>query len=239
MKGSFVSQIFDQSVEARRLYLRGPTAFGTEVDGIANAVARFVLRSLDDGDRKIVLAGYSRGGAAIVVAANRLNPELRRRGIRIEAIFLFDAVDRDRYTDSSTVPDCVSIAYHALRSPAVGSRNYFGNAAAVAAPPAILHQKWFAGTHAALGGLPWSGDHPNPWHLWHDALRPRPKAGSTPTLTARLRSFRADLARGRAPLGSNRFVGRLEFSEVNDQDAMRHVRNWMWPLLAKHGVLAG
>lgn len=253
MSGSFVSQIYRDCIEPeeRKAYFRGPTLWGTETGDIANRVVKHVLRCLHEGDRKIFLAGYSRGGAAVVIAAERLARDLDRRDLGIEALFLFDAVDRDLHTDSSTVPGCVKKAYHALRSPAIGSRSYFDNAARVA-PAGVLEEKWFAGTHAALGGLPWTGDKPDPVLRMQGTFRPGVKPDGflwqgtrrpVPALRGATGSRLLQAAPGspppvRGPTGSTVRVERLGFAETNDRDAMRHVRGWMWPMLVKHGVLS-
>ncbi len=77
-------------------------------------------------------------------------------------VALFDCVDRDPFLDAGAVPANVKYCFHALRNPGVGSRGQFGNDATYAADATktTLRKKYFWGTHAAIGGTPWTGDHP-------------------------------------------------------------------------------
>lgn len=56
------------------------------------------------------------------------------------------------------IPSNVKNAYHAMRDPAVQSRWYFDNCGKTGSKN--LQSKTFYCTHAGMGGLPWSGDHP-------------------------------------------------------------------------------
>lgn len=93
----------------RAQYFRGPTVYGVETRGIANKVADDIKRQ--PAEEKIFLCGYSRGGAAVIAAANWC-------GRPVEAMFLLDAVDSTAdYLGTSHVPGNVGRAYHAIRDP--------------------------------------------------------------------------------------------------------------------------
>lgn len=71
--------------------------------------------SLFDDD--IFLAGHSRGGCAVIYIAQKL----KEKGIKVKAMFLFDAVARTHKgvpilgDDFEEIPDNVRVCYHALR----------------------------------------------------------------------------------------------------------------------------
>lgn len=76
-----------QRNKGRAEYLRGPTELGLETWQIADLMLDSITRR---GRHEIVLAGHSRGGAAVIYLARKLS----QRGIRVRAIVLFDAVRR-------------------------------------------------------------------------------------------------------------------------------------------------
>jgi hypothetical protein len=170
MRHSFVHELYRQSRETHRHYVRGPTLLGLETKGTAAHVVKLILRwQKATGDRRIFLSGYSRGGAVCIVAA-RMLLELakteRHVSDSIECMALFDAVDRDVFTDSSAIPANVGHVYHALRDPKVCSRWYFGNCGTSTGAPTIFTRSQFYSTHAGMGGMPWTGD--KPLRFWGD-----------------------------------------------------------------------
>jgi thioesterase domain-containing protein len=87
MGGSFCSQI---GRTANALYFRGPTLTGSETSAIANLAVDAVIAARNKASTgKVMLAGYSRGGCAAIIAARRL----KDRGVGVDSLFLFDAVD--------------------------------------------------------------------------------------------------------------------------------------------------
>jgi hypothetical protein len=98
-------------------YWRGPTLLGSETVDIAKKVVDAVNDRLCSAagkqDPRIFLAGHSRGGAAVIFAAEDLN----KIGVKVEAMFLFDAVDRtlNNRRNSESIPDNVKKCYHAIR----------------------------------------------------------------------------------------------------------------------------
>ncbi len=112
MAGGFCKRLEDL---AHGRYWRGPTTLGRETAGIADEVLEAVLswRRLPHRSAKLFLAGHSRGGAAVIYVAHALN----KRGIDVDAMFLFDAVNRtgNLFRDADTVPGNVAHCYHAVR----------------------------------------------------------------------------------------------------------------------------
>src|SRR5436305_2108250 len=96
MNRSFVMQIAQRSTVPKPVtkYFRGPENAGiTKLVHPSTIVVNFIRRYLEGGDDRIFMTGYSRGGAIVIEAARilqQLNPELK-----VEALFLFDPVQRD------------------------------------------------------------------------------------------------------------------------------------------------
>lgn len=115
MAGGFCKRLV---YKARGRYWRGPTLSGWGTADIARAVAEAVLewKTSPQAGEKIFLAGHSRGGAAAIFAAQALV----KNHVEIEAMFLFDAVDRTlNFRSAQTVPANVRYCYHALRDPSL------------------------------------------------------------------------------------------------------------------------
>jgi pimeloyl-ACP methyl ester carboxylesterase len=159
MGGSFCSQI---GRTAHAIYLRGPTLTGTETSAIANAAVDAVMAARGKAPTaKVMLAGYSRGGCAAIIAARRL----RDRGVEVHSLFLFDAVDMQTSEMhlSQIISDNVRMVAHArsarnipfwIRNP-VKSRFYFYNTGRYLAGSGTYETKSFVGSHGAVGGVPW------------------------------------------------------------------------------------
>jgi pimeloyl-ACP methyl ester carboxylesterase len=159
MGGSFCSQI---GRTANATYFRGPTLTGSETSAIANLAVDAVMaarRKASAGE--VMLAGYSRGGCAAIIAARRL----RDRGVGVHSLFLFDAVDMQTSDVhlSQIIPDNVRMVAHArsarnlafwIRNP-VKSRFYFYNTGRYLAGSGSYETKSFVGSHGAVGGVPW------------------------------------------------------------------------------------
>ena len=85
MGNSFVSQIAKAPGAS---YFRGPTLTGKEVSSIADRAVADAVK-LHRAKKPVMIAGYSRGGCASIIACKRLGAQ----DIRVDALFLFDAVD--------------------------------------------------------------------------------------------------------------------------------------------------
>src|SRR5437870_3372284 len=76
MRHSFVNRIHSRGNGSQdtKQYLRGPTLLGFETGSLAAQTADFVRHSIGrTKDSKVCLVGFSRGGAAVIGAAHRLN----------------------------------------------------------------------------------------------------------------------------------------------------------------------
>ena len=135
-------------------YVRGPIGPGGGMpEGIATGLDAIAQKRLVNADAPILLTGYSRGGLGAVVIAKRL----RKEGIPVEAMLLFDCVDRHIAYDAAEVPDNVKFVHHVRRSPLARSRMSFGNDATEAQDPTKTDytESFYVCTHGAMGGTPW------------------------------------------------------------------------------------
>jgi hypothetical protein len=106
------------------------------------------------------MTGYSRGAAGVVAAAARL----KREKINVQALMLFDCVDRSGDIDAEVIPNNVAYVYHVIRNPETSSRESFGNDGLKYSAPTVFPSAFsFMCTHGGMGGCPWT-----------------PKAGQTP-----------------------------------------------------------
>ncbi|MFM2388920.1 MAG: hypothetical protein RLZZ437_475 [Pseudomonadota bacterium] len=154
---SFVKRYWDKGSFTRRGYLRGPGMMGSETRGLVNSGRAWILDSIADLNRhktpyRLFLSGYSRGGAAVTEIAF----ELKGKGIKVHTMLLFDAVDQSVLSNVDVVPSNVKYCYHAMRNPAAGSREFFGNCATKAAAGVKFEKQTFWCTHGAMGGTPWT-----------------------------------------------------------------------------------
>jgi hypothetical protein len=172
MKTSFCRQLGD-TLGAKSFYMRGPSLMGYEVHHEASEVYRW-LKACHEADStvRLMLAGYSRGGSAAIMACEMLQHD----GIHVDSLFLFDAVARHEFPGGSVIPANVRFSRHARRSLASdfvekyegtlkGSglftganpiRPLFGNVGLTwrgsgdHRPP-----RSFMGSHGAIGGVGW------------------------------------------------------------------------------------
>jgi hypothetical protein len=175
MKNSFCKQL-GNALEHKKIgrYWRGPGAAGTEVDEEAAAAAGYLLAMHDTNPNlRLMLAGYSRGGSAAIMAAEILE----KQNVPVDALFLFDAVARHIYSGGEVIPKNVHFSRHARRElnwhmvlkyegtfSDVGGvvnmsnpmRPSFGNTGLTwRGDGDHLPAKPFKGTHGALGGVGW------------------------------------------------------------------------------------
>lgn len=125
MKNGFCKRI---EFEYNGRYMRGPTLTGRNTFDIANSMLEFIKFDIFVAKKEskpvqpIFLAGHSRGGAAVI----RIAEMLKEIKIEVEAMFLFDAVDRivSLTQGTSDVPSNVKKCYHALRDQGYANRKY-------------------------------------------------------------------------------------------------------------------
>lgn len=193
MRNSFVSRLVRESRETYSVYRRGPALLGVECEGMAAQLVEVIQQRVAGApdDTRIFLAGYSRGGAIVIRMAQLLQHNPYAGGasspLRIAFMALFDAVDREPLSDTSVIPGNVDIAYLARQDyESSASRPYFYNwgltsdCGSSIEPPGVLRTQQFRATHAGMGGVPWTGDHPLAWDGSGD---PRYPTSYTPAIT--------------------------------------------------------
>ncbi|HEY5106978.1 MAG TPA: hypothetical protein VII73_09445 [Caulobacteraceae bacterium] len=173
MQASFCHQL-TQKLNTRSFYRRGPRLLGQEVKDEARAVYRW-LKAANEQDPtiRLMVAGYSRGGSAAIMACEMLE----RDNIAVDSLFLFDAVARHEFAGGTVIPANVRFSRHARRCHAasfvekyegtlargglVGGfenpiRPMFGNTGLTWRGDGD-HQpaEPFLGSHGALGGVGW------------------------------------------------------------------------------------
>lgn len=167
---SFVNHIFHHTPARMKHYIRGPAATyadfqsGSDTPFLISEGYSFVTLA-HRGSEGVLLSGYSRGAAAVVGVAHRL----QGRGIRVAGLMLFDCVDRNPLVDTMEIPTNVDEVIHVMRDPRAESRESFANSGLLASEPTIYNgrpmgggrpgmgpRRYFRGTHGAMGGVPWS-----------------------------------------------------------------------------------
>lgn len=162
-------------------YNRGPTNSGVSTKSLGadafSHVQQWMRTTRAAGGQApfLCLAGYSRGGAAVIHTCKLLDAV----NIPVDCLLLFDAVDRAiSLFDVKQVPKNVRHVYHARRKSDTKSRGSFGNcgtslaASQQATGPFETSgyvEKFFFGTHGAIGGLPWMIEEPedfNDMSMW-------------------------------------------------------------------------
>ena len=180
MSASFCRRLYDQvtsqgakdGMTMKAFYHRGPDLSGVEVIYEAWAAAGWLARErLRDQDARLMLAGYSRGGSAVIKAAEILDD----MHISVDSMFLFDPVARHPYEGGEVIPANVAFSRTARRSQEVafvlkyeGTIKTLGMDVANPCRPSFGNTGvgWrgsgdhrpahvFKGSHGALGGCGW------------------------------------------------------------------------------------
>ncbi|MFV0390226.1 MAG: hypothetical protein ACK5NT_15905 [Pyrinomonadaceae bacterium] len=150
---SFVRRIAGRG-GANTKYLRGPVMLGGGlVDAVRNG-ARFIKERRNAGAAgPVLLTGYSRGAAGAVAIAKRL----QRDDIYVDAMMLFDCVDRHLVIDAEIIPRNVRLVKHVIRDPRSGSRESFSNDGMRYYPQSTVYPTaiQYMCTHGGMGGCPW------------------------------------------------------------------------------------
>lgn len=148
---SFVRRICNRG-GAMALYRRGPVGGGGGLVDAVNAGFNHVIRMLDGKPNEpVLLTGYSRGAAGVVAVA----AALQRRQIPVQAMMLFDCVDRHVAIDAEVIPNNVAQVLHVRRDPDSSSRESFGNDGTRWNPPTVYNERFYMCTHGGMGGTPW------------------------------------------------------------------------------------
>ncbi len=240
-RNSFVNTIVRNSNAKYKHYLRGPASDGVDMIALASKAYTFIhLHRHAHPHTRILLTGYSRGGAGVVDVARRL----KKDGVTVDGMVLFDPVDRSGTSDAYDVTNNVLHMVKALRSTLTLSRISFNNCATSWHAPTRCEAKYFWATHGGLGGCPWAvvpGERPTQFIDEDDwgseralsavvydvmGLEWKQPADYKGTLD-QLRVRREDMA-----------DKRTQVTYVQDADGAKQVWGWVYPRLLKLGFLA-
>lgn len=172
---SHVFSFYADYASGERAYLPGPDdrITGLDVGGLVDKAWGLVSGKLLQGVEPIDLVGHSRGGLAVILLAQRLQG-WKTGPVPVRFLGLYDAVDRTPTRWRGFIPANVQAVYHVLRDPRAHSRNGpvfgFGNTGTSYAAGVRYHRRYIFGTHSAMGGDPWHGDHPRQLDEWHDKV---------------------------------------------------------------------
>jgi pimeloyl-ACP methyl ester carboxylesterase len=152
----YVAQSHRATKENNKIYVQGPGAISTGLNSnnirkMADKATAFIRSN--SGDSRIYLIGWSRGAAACIQVAHDL-----KRGsgnTKIDALFLFDAVDQDTSTNSDLnfIPDSVTNVYHAMAiKKSWFDRQLFPTCGKTAAAGVNLVKREFNASHGGIAG---------------------------------------------------------------------------------------
>lgn len=237
MRHSFVNYIVRHSPAKLKRYTRGPAFDGTDMGLIISHAYTFVhLAKVANPAARILLTGYSRGGAAVVGVAARLAED----SVPVDAMLLFDPVNRSVSSETDEVTTNVRRLYQAWRMTNTYSRASFNNCAREWFPPTEGVRKYFWATHGGMGGVPWKAPPGVPENALvsegsseltlmdatydYAGVRWRANDGDRRTQDEFLRDRRA--------VGDHSLV-----TYRQDADGARAVWQWAEPILRKEGFL--
>ncbi len=176
MLHSFCRQMYFNGRGITANYERGPSGDGMTTRAKGTHAADFIIAKRHvDPKGKIFLAGYSRGGSAMLFAAEAL----KTAKIDVDGMFLFDPVARHVLPGGEVIPSNVKAVWVARRAitptlvakyegsigpPVLGKlgvmnnpmRVWFGGTARQYAGSGPYVEQSFAGSHGALGGVGWT-----------------------------------------------------------------------------------
>lgn len=149
---SFVWKLVENSssIAQEKRYLIGPKGLIGSLDEYIENGYGFVRSRFRAAQRDspILLVGYSRGAAAIISLAHRLD----KRNIPIKAMLLFDAVDKHTSANLSKIANNTINVFH-LRS-SLSSKLNLSVAGKQSNSSTLYNEKVFKCTHSAMGGFP-------------------------------------------------------------------------------------
>ncbi|MBK8520975.1 MAG: hypothetical protein IPL54_08865 [Chitinophagaceae bacterium] len=218
------------------LYLAGYSRGGT----IAIAIAQKIQKLADNPDEQL---RYDRGTYMISPDnTSKFQAELYNSYARswfslnrnIKCLALFDAVDRALSLNTDVIPRNVKMVYHALRSPTAGSRRSFANTGiAHESGSSYYNERHFLCSHAAMGGVPWTGDRPTEFT---PVVKTFVRVVNTFSLvdTTTVIDIVRDEGIGYGPV---KWISKPLLTEQQDKIGSRHVHEWMWENMRKHGMI--
>jgi nucleoid-associated protein YgaU len=150
--GSFIDRLTTNWPDKQwAKYVAGPGVVSNVVGtgAIAYRTAMNMKYSLQNpGTCGLILAGYSQGAASAIVAARML----KKAGVKVDCLAMFDGIDRDVAAGTTFVPDNVQYTIHGMRSSSSGSRPLWGNCGWVV--PNKKFHFYLKMTHWGAGGVP-------------------------------------------------------------------------------------
>jgi hypothetical protein len=272
---SFVKTIFQRCPTIYKQYWRGPTTAGLETSGLSDEVVAFVEDSILSNKTasatrhlavalphgqvltaagptkkpdpiKVCLAGYSRGGAAVIMAAADLDP------IHVDYLILFDAVDRSpNFSSAAWIPKNVKEVWYPRRDSAAGSREGFGNCGNDYLEKFTnVHRKKFYATHGGIGGTPWCTDPDlkarlrdkdgRPSAAWNEKIQEiDPDSEAKAIGAAEVAGAVSPLLQPFVPMVEKRIEEEANTNVTfkQDLDGSRAVWEWIAPQLAAKGII--
>ena len=218
------------------LYLAGYSRGGT----IAIAIAQKIQKLADNPNEQLK---YDRGTYMVSPGnASQFQAELYSSYARswfslnrnIKCLALFDAVDRALFLDTDVIPKNVQMAYHALRCPTAGSRRSFANTGTKHQSGSSHYQeRHFLCTHAAMGGVPWTGDRPTEFT---PVVKTFVRVVNTFSLVDS--TVIIDIVRDEGiGYGPVKGLTKSLLTEQQDTIGSRNVHDWMWGNMHQHGIL--
>lgn len=235
---SFVSQIVRGSNAKYKHYVRGPGFDGADMFGYSGEAVEFIhLASSTAPNTRILLTGYSRGGAGVVDVARKL----KQRGLMVDAMVLFDPVDRSPTSDAYDVPTNVLHMVKAMRSTMTLSRISFNNCATSWHLPTKCVQRFFWATHGGLGGCPWVAEPGVPaGTLIHEGFYGEPALTAVmydvlQTEWKRPDDYKGSLEQLRET--RDHYLGATHVSYAQDRAGSQTVWEWVYPRLMEFGFL--
>lgn len=161
---SHVNSLYKGWNDGPKEYLRGPHATDWKIDSCtrlqAYRIYTFVTQCWQNqGKKAIFLAGYSRGGAAVI----EVSKWLKNDNIPVECLILFDPVDRTGQVglpwQDTPIVDTVRHVIYAQRDPSSKSRESFSNCGTKIqnrSKTKLSYNMISNTTHGGLGGVPWT-----------------------------------------------------------------------------------
>ncbi len=165
----YVWQAYQQTKQVPKIYKEGPAAISMtgspiNIRKMANAATTFIMGN----SGPIFLIGWSRGAAACIQTA--LDLFRANYQPKIEAMFLFDAVDQDTSTGDflNFIPANVTNVYHAIATDKSWlDRQIFPTCGRTAAPGVNLVAQNFHTSHGGIAGAdPKKGDAGSKQWMW-------------------------------------------------------------------------
>jgi pimeloyl-ACP methyl ester carboxylesterase len=149
----YVWEIYRSTKESSRIYVEGPAAVSWEYSPVnIRKMADKATAFIRANSGKIFLVGWSRGAAACIQVALDLS---RSGSIKVDAMFLFDAVDQDGSTSDflNFIPGNVINVYHAVATKKGWvDQQLFPTCGNTAAPGVNVVARNFNTTHGGVAG---------------------------------------------------------------------------------------